>query len=204
MNEWLIPLLSAVFGALVTGGGVTFVAKLALVQSLRAHFPDKEDVVSPLAMHERLGEHGKSHEARMQEFGKEMRAEFRAFLVEVREEFESKFTPTAARLEREHSALKADLDRAIGELRFASQQLTAEGQNGKEAFGEARLAVEKVEGLQNLFQQLSARVGRMEEDIKGIARLEETVDDLKKQIDNFVTFQMAEQQRRRGKGGSST
>lgn len=187
---WLISGVSALIGAIGGGAGVMKVAKSALVEELRKVFPEHDDVISPL-----------EHEKTLQEYGREMRAEFREFLVQVRNEFESKFTPTAARLEREHNGLRADLERAIGELRLATQMLRSEGESGKEAYAEARLAVEKVEGLQRLFEALTQRVGRMEEDVKLIGEIRTTISELKGQLEDVLNYQIAEERRRTKEGG---
>lgn len=181
----------AILGAVVGGGGVTMVARLALTESLRKVFADKEDVVTPLDMHEKIVDHGKSTEERLATFS-----------AAIRTEFETKFGSTAGRLEREHASLSADLQRAIGALDQASRSLREEGLNSAEAVKQAALAKKEVEGLTELYKALSIRIGHLEEAAsgfaKGLSKLQETAGTLEEQLRDVLNYQIAEERRRTG------
>lgn len=201
MPDWLIPALSGLAGAIVGSGGATYVVRLALTETMRQTFMARADAVSRLDMHEQLGEHRTTQEAKMQDIANAMREEFRSFLVSVREEFEGKFTPTAARLEREHVALRSDLERAIGALDQANRSLREEGKNSAEAVRQASLAQKEVEGLTELYKALSIRLGHVEDAVKEIRHISQAVDGLKEQLEDVLNYQIGEERRRTKEGG---
>jgi hypothetical protein len=184
-SEWLIPAASALVGAVVGGGGATAVARLALTESLRKVFADKEDVITPAA------------------HAREMNDMTEKLSEKLRHQLQSPFIETAGRIEREHVALRSDLERAIGALDQANRSLREEGKNSAEAVRLAAIAQKEVEGLTELYKQLSIRMGYMQDTLEGVKRVATAVDELKQQVDDLLNYQIAEE-RRRGRGGGQT
>lgn len=163
VSPFLVAMFGALLGALVGGGGITLMVRLALTERLRATFADKDNVIS---------------KADLQMLKTELTALKGDLGVFVRTEVQSVIGSAENRIAREYERLRKDLDRAVGAMEFVAEQSRADGRLAQAAMGEAQLAKQQAESLQKLFDEFVRRFSHMENTLERIERAEMVRVDL--------------------------
>lgn len=155
----VLPALSAILGAVVGGSGVSYVLRLAMVESLRNTFATTKDSVSPVLLQEKLDD-----------TKERIRLEQKAFTEDLRREFQGIFGTAAGRIEREHADLTRDLQRAIGALDRATQEVRESGANNAAALATAKATQLEVDALRRLCEEHSHRLGLIQTQMEDMHR----------------------------------